>query len=125
MLERICFLLFYLAPFSLLGQMIAYVPLNDAHSNADSIMLVLSKRLQSDIKHIDPEYPFRNELKERYDERTKNVVTSLSDNHYLFDAQISAYLDNILEEILKSNPDIPSNEVRLFLARYPWLMQLV
>jgi len=120
MLKRFYILLLFFAPISLLGQMVAYVPLVDEHPNMDSIMNVLKTKLQLDISHIDPEYPFRNKLKERYDERTKTVITSLEDNHYLFDPQVSAYLDNILDEILNTNPDIPKDEIRLFLARYPW-----
>lgn len=63
----------------------------------------------------NPDKAYINFYKGRFDYE----LLSLKRGNFLFAPNLEAYINNILEEIFRANPDIPSSDIRLFISRMP------
>ncbi len=61
----------------------------------------------------------RPELTSIYTYRYENIKYKYEGSHFYTDTAVTSYFQNILNTILKANPQLPT-DVRLLISRYPW-----
>ena len=95
-----------------------FQPLPTKSPKLDSIYQVLEQTQKERIAKIDPKK--QKLLHEAILEKYTSPKEKIEKKHLLTDSKIDAYLDAMMAEIFRSNPQLPKSEIRLLLARYPW-----
>lgn len=95
-----------------------YTPLQTASPRLDSILSVLKAAQTRRMAAIDPKK--QNLLHDAMTERYAALEKKFKETHFFSDDRVDPYLQGILREILKGNPTLPAQDIRLLLARYPW-----
>ncbi len=97
-----------------------YVPLACDSTAWNEHLEQARNRYNSDLTAIKSKPKlYRTELTEMYAERYLGICERYTDNHFYTDTFVNNYFQRILSEILKGNPQLPT-DVRLLVARYPW-----
>lgn len=114
----LCFLYFSMLPFVAAGQswQTGYTPLNSIYRDT-GLLKKLDHKLEKDLG--TPPASNREFIREIYTDRVETIKENIENEHYLFDTPINNYLDQILQEILIANPELPKSEINLFVSRYP------
>lgn len=81
----------------------AYFP-----NNLDSIVNYINKITTNKINHFDNNN--QKKIKEILLERKESFIKSIKDSTFIFDKNINSYLQNILTEIYRSNPQIDNKD---------------
>ena len=95
-----------------------YEPQMMSDASLDLMLQQMEGRYAHDISTLPK--PYRKEVTKAYLERKNNVVANVKNGHFITTPFIQEYFDQILKEILTANPDLPQNEIRLLISRYPW-----
>ena len=101
----------------LCSQSSSYTPLNSIY-DGDVLLMDLSEQLKADIESLPSKE--KKSIGEIYTKRTTSIQKNISDQHYLFDNYINEYFDELFNTILAGNPEIPKDQLRLLISRYPW-----
>ena len=84
---------------------------------------------QEIVNRIQAKYIFDRDhtpkkLKKQVDrhlqERKNGVIQRLSSGYYLFDSVIDPKIQNIFTKILQANPQLPKDDLRIFVTRYSY-----
>ncbi|RTY88512.1 M48 family metallopeptidase [Flavobacterium sp. GT3R68] len=90
----------------------SYIP-----KNKDSIFSYVTK--VNEIKKSKFDGKYKKEIKEIITERNTDFIKTIKDSNYIFDSKISGYLNKILGEIYKSNPDLKTADNYFFISKSP------
>lgn len=93
-----------------------YAPLNSIYG-VQELIEKLDHKLKKDLddlSHSDHEL-----LAKIYEDRIETIKENIKNEHYFFNTPIDTFLNQILQAILKANPEIPESEINLFVSRYP------
>lgn len=84
-------------------------------SNPDSVETYISKITTNRIKAFDTSH--QKKAKEILEERKKSFLKSIKDSSFIFDKSIDKYLQNILTEIYRSNPQIDTKDFYFIISK--------
>ena len=84
-------------------------------SNPDSVEIYISKITTNRIKAFDTSH--QKKAKEILEERKKSFLKSIKDSSFIFDKSIDKYLQNILTEIYRSNPQIDTKDFYFIISK--------
>ena len=82
----------------------------------DNYLTLLEDDLNTNMKNLPKGQ--RHIFKKFFAHRYEYLSNSLENGHFLFSEDLSTYLQNILEEICRANPELPCERFRLFVGRY-------
>ncbi len=97
----------------------AYVPVPYYPINLDSLTAQYRKEYNSSIKEYEGNY--KDKTKEIYEGRFSRIKEQLANGDFYFNPIIDTYFQNILQEIIRGNPELNKHTLRLFVSRdeYP------
>lgn len=95
-----------------------YIPLLTKGTRLDSMLAALKAAQSKRMAGIDAKK--QKLLHDAMSERYEGLEKKFEDAHLFSDPRIDPYLSAVLKEIYRGNPELPSADIRLLLARYPW-----
>lgn len=113
----IIFILFFNGHF-LFAQTEGYLPLSYESPEEAELIATLEKKLKQDLATLPASD--NEDIARIYEARTQRLIGKIQNNHFIFGASLNERLERILDHILENNPDIPKDQLRIFLSRYPW-----
>jgi hypothetical protein len=97
-------------------QLINYQPLDMTVGNLAETVKTLEAKHKKCVNNAPKTH--KGEWVELYESRFKDVKQSVEKRYFIFDKKVTTYFDHILQTILKANPQIPLQDIHLFIARY-------
>lgn len=93
-----------------------FYPSSCRHADLPQLLSKIDSRLAQDLAGL-PKVN-RKFLAKEYQERADSLKSEILGENFIQDSLWTAWFQNILDEILKSNPTISAHDVTLFLSQY-------
>ncbi|MBL7810337.1 MAG: M48 family metalloprotease [Saprospiraceae bacterium] len=94
----------------------AYQPANTLAETLPETLSKINTRLEADLAALPK--PNKKFLAKEYKERADSLKSELLQGSFLMDDRWNPWFQNILEEILRHNPDVAARDITLLLSRY-------
>lgn len=94
-----------------------YQPLICAYPENAAVLNEIKIRYKKDIQTLPSKN--KSDYKEVYENRYNQLTDRFFNDNFFYDSRITTYFQNIFQEILDANPDIPNYELRLMISRSP------
>lgn len=115
---KIFYTIFICLSFAVSKGQINYTPYN--YSNPDSLKLYNSYSTRLNIVYNNlSNREYAKDYKGIHSEISKNLRAKIQENDYVFDKELTAYFDFILNEICTSNQKYDCRNISLQIAKYP------
>ena len=114
--------LFFSTPFLVAQSPTSYQPATCSSEEAlkDALSSV-EARAHTDRKGLDANRTWsknqRKDIINLYSSRSNKIINEIKEGHYLVDRRINGAVQRTFETVLKSNPDLPQDDLRLFVSR--------
>ena len=95
----------------------SYKPLQQQWSYEEQkvVLDILEYKHQKSLSNAPKQY--HKEWKEIYNQRFEYLKEDINQHFYILDEQLNQYYQQILQNILTANPQIPASDIQLLLAR--------
>ena len=103
---------------SLIAQTKDYTSMRYMSEKENELISELQEKLTKDLTEIPSDK--KEKIGKIYLERTAGIIHKVKNKHLIFASPLNDRLEKILTHILSTNPTIPSEDIRIFLSRYPW-----
>lgn len=92
-----------------------YQPLSYAPKDSVELIKTIEAKYKKQLSLAPKAY--RNDLEKIYKTRNQSLQSSLKERNYIFDGPLNQYLDGVLAEVSRANPQVSNQEIRLLLSR--------
>ncbi len=119
------FLFLSLSPFLSAQSVDTYSPAAfSSEENFAKEVSAIEARLSSDESGIKNDKALQKveekKIIELYENRSNTILFQIKEGHFLADSRIHKVVQKTFSNVLKANPDLPKEELRLFVSRESW-----
>ncbi len=94
------------------------IPNASESDNSFKLIQALQKESAQYIPHINSQYS--RKLKESYARRNANIIKELEQGVFYFSSDITKPFNTIFQEIIKDNPSLRNENLKLLVSRHPY-----